>query len=207
VSVDGQSDTELIEAERRRLAHELHDGLAQLISAARWQIERLVTHQRAGGAIAADALEAAAKPLELAVHELRRSIQALHPPDLEFGLISALQRLTEGLPADVALAIDPAAEQLRDSHGLAIYRIVQEALRNAVRHGRAQQIAVQLRHSADGWTLEIHDDGQGFDVTQRPRESFGLRTIQSRVEELGGGMEVDSRHQAGTRLRIEFPIR
>lgn len=198
------SEAEILEAERQRLAHELHDGLSQWLVVARWQVLHLIELVKNGQSISEDALQWVLQPLEQGIVELRRSILALHPPDLEFGLVPAIERLVASLPLETTLTLDPDAARLSAEQGLAIYRTIQEALGNSLKHGHAKHAHVRLGKVGDQWALEIEDNGNGFDVDQRRHESLGLRTMEARAARIGGVMSVTSQPSCGTRVRVEF---
>ncbi len=200
------------EAERARVAGEIHDGLAQAFMGVLMQAraarifgrqhKRKVTHFL-------DSIESlAAEGLE----EARRSLFALRSTSLEGdGLVPTLERLVRNLSIDgrtrcvfvnhvEKLAASPLIED-------AVYRIVQEATQNALKHSDAREIQVKLEQESGGLRVSIQDDGTGIpgDVVQRARERGGLRAMWERARSCGGDLTVESRAPNGTWVSVLFP--
>ncbi len=216
--------TEEQESERARLAHELHDGpvqslivLGQRVELAQQCVARGETER------ALTLLESLREADTDVAQELRRVIGALRPIYLEdLGLMPALEMLAQGTGLEVCfenavgdVRFDPAVE-------LAVYRIAQEALRNVVRHARAQQVTLRVGHGAEysgaGYsgagklTLTVSDDGQGFTPSRRfdsytRAGHFGLVGIHERARQLGGTLTIESAPGAGTTLTVTFVVR
>lgn len=195
------------ETERSRIAHELHDGVAQSAAALMRRLEL------AGDGDPVDLLAATDQARAL-VQELRRVIAGMRPPVLDdLGLVPALGQLAheaghEGL--EVELALDGAArpEPIIET---ALFRIAQEALNNAVAHaGPGTRVTVRLdRGKAGAWRLRVCDNGRGFDpVALSPGGSaggLGLAYMRERIELLGGELKVDSAPGAGCTILAELP--
>jgi signal transduction histidine kinase len=125
--------------------------------------------------------------------------QALHVYCEEFSA-------TSGIP--VSCEADESARDLSRGAALALFRIVQEALGNAVKHGAAKQITVRLQRSGSDVTLEVSDDGHGFDRGQVPAAGgLGLITMRERASQLDGTFDVDSAPGRGTTIRVVIPFR
>jgi signal transduction histidine kinase len=187
--------------ERRRLARELHDGLAQELVYIRQQATALAAP--GGGSRAADRIAGAA---ERALEESRAAITALaRPGDEPLGdtLLAAATAVAARGGARVRIDTDPevrAPAELRE----ALVRIVREATTNAVRHGSAHHVAIELR-DGDGLRLRVRDDGSGFDTAVSPRpDAFGLISMRERVEGLGGRFRVSSRPGAGAVVEVDL---
>ena len=205
---------EASEAERRRWARELHDatlqdlgGLRILLSSAR----RSEDPQRLRAAV-----DDAVDQLAEAVANLREIIADLRPAALdELGTEAALRALVERLRTrtggDIRLDVDPGSERglmpTRYDPELeaTIYRVVQEALVNAVKHADAEHIGVTLVEREAIIDLTVVDDGRGFEPSDR-HEGFGLLGMGERVELSGGTLEVDSRPGQGTTVRATLPV-
>jgi signal transduction histidine kinase len=210
------------ESERLRLARELHDGPVQDLLAISYQLaeHRAEPAGPASRTPESDAMLDAERQRVLAVvGQLRGVIGELRPPGLaEFGLPAALRGYVTGLVRDVddgvpaiALELDEQTAELPESLAVTIYRIVQEALRNSMRHAQAHQITVELRREPDTVRLEIHDDGRGFRVPGRLNElaqagHFGLVGLAERVEQADGEISVTSSPDAGTTIAVRVPI-
>ncbi len=202
------------EAERQRWARELHDDTLQSLSALR---VGLSTAKRSGKPEALQqAVASAIDHLEEGITSLRALITDLRPASLdELGAAAAIQALCEraerqGMAIDVS--IDLAHEQGRASqrHELetetAMYRIVQEALTNAVKHGAAKRAVVEI-HDDDALVhVRVRDDGCGFDPAEQT-DGFGLLGMHERVQLLDGDLHVESQPGAGTTVQASLPVR
>jgi signal transduction histidine kinase len=128
----------------------------------------------------------------------------------EQGLAAALRlRLAAvegraGLATELVVEPEPF-ERLPGALEQELYRVAQEALNNALKHGKPGRIAVRLRRLEGGVSLEMADDGAGFDVAARADGGLGLRGMRERVARLGGRLDVESAPGRGTRVRVEVP--
>ena len=196
------------ETERTRIAHELHDGVAQSAAALMRRLELAADGDPAD-------LNKARDQAHALVGELRRVIAGMRPPVLDdLGLVPALHHLVAeaeqlGLAATLDIALpsfarpDPAIET-------ALFRVVQEALNNARVHaGPNAHIAVRLQQAGGRWQLIVRDDGCGFDpaATRRPKmqSGLGLDFMRERIELLGGRLRITSAPGAGCTLLAEIP--
>ncbi|MGD2178511.1 MAG: histidine kinase [Anaerolineae bacterium] len=206
------------EAERARLARELHDGPVQDLIALGQKAEMAQRLVDRGEVEEAEALLAELRNAELAtVEELRRLIGALRPSYLEdLGFAPALEMLVrqvaEGTTARVQLETVCADQRLAPEVELAAYRIAQEALNNALQHARAENITVRVRCGSGGLTLLVIDDGVGFELPPRPdlltqAGHFGLLGMRERATLLGGSFRVDAAPGEGTRVTVHLPAR
>ena len=127
----------------------------------------------------------------------------------DLGLVAALdwqgREVSRRSDAEVQVDAEGVSAGLPDEYKTAIYRLVQEALHNAARHARANNIRVSVRQSGDRINVEVTDDGAGFDP-QRTR-GMGILGMEERAKRLGGTMSIESRPGAGTTLRFELPVR
>jgi two-component system, NarL family, sensor kinase len=197
--------------ERNRLAREIHDTLAQGLAAIALQLETAdalldVNTQRAQQAIQ-QALALTRNNLE----EARRSVMDLRAAPLEGRtLADALRMLieewSERFHARISFNTTNENRPLPPRIEAGLYRIVQEALTNAIRHAIAQQISVEMVIDAGGLTLIIEDDGVGFDPARVPKDRYGLIGMNERVKLLGGTLELCSAPEAGTRLEVSVPL-
>ncbi|MFD7644332.1 sensor histidine kinase [Kitasatospora sp. NPDC059795] len=195
-------------AERQRLAREIHDTLAQGLSG-------IVLMAREAAAALPDSPAPAAAPLLRDIErtasanlaEARRFVHALTPPALDdTTLADALRRLADG--ADAAFHLDGEPYPLPVEAEVALLRLTQEALANAVRHAAAQHIAVTLGYLDDTVTLDVYDDGTGFDPAGAPTPgSFGLHGMHERIAALGGTLTVESAPGEGTAVAATLPLR
>jgi signal transduction histidine kinase len=198
------------EVERGRLARELHDGLLQDLCAVTRDLKALGARSDAKTVRVADV---AARSGE-AVHALRAICNDLRPPLLQHDLASALKALVEELDRRSAapIHIDVAADDLRlaDDVALAIFRITQEALHNAIQHADASEIAVRLTQYPDRLRLTVTDDGRGITDGVEPARfvaqgHFGLAGMRERAAMIGGKLDVQTAADYGTVVILELP--
>ncbi len=201
------------EAERQRWARELHDETLQSLSALRIGLSTAARSKRPEAL--RDAFRQAIAQLEDGITNLRALITDLRPAALdELGAQAAVEALAEratrhGVEVDVSIdfAHEPGRAETRHTPELetAIYRIVQEALTNAVKHGGARRAVVEIREQGETVHLEVRDDGSGFDPIAET-DGFGLLGMHERVELLDGTLHVDSAPGGGTAVRASFPV-
>ncbi len=202
------------EAERQRWARELHDDTLQSLSALR---VGLSTAKRSGRAeTLKQAVTSAIEHLEEGITNLRALITDLRPASLdELGAAAAIQALGEraeryGIEVDVSieLAYEEGREQARHLPEIetAMYRIVQEALTNAAKHGNAKRAVVEVHEDETDICVSVRDDGAGFDPSEHT-DGFGLLGMHERVQLLEGALEIDSAPGSGTTVEARFPIR
>jgi signal transduction histidine kinase len=197
------------EAERRRLARELHDETGQALMSI---LLGLSAVERAESAEAARA--AAGELRELVVETLqavRRLAVELRPSALDdFGLEPALRRLgqtvREGGELDVQVEATLGEERLPADVETALYRIVQEALTNAVKHAGAEHVSIVLTRKQRSVMVMIEDDGCGFDSAVISRDGLGLLGMRERVQLLDGELEIETSPGMGTTLVLELPL-
>ncbi|MFD8635356.1 MULTISPECIES: sensor histidine kinase [unclassified Streptomyces] len=218
-----------IMAERERLAREIHDTLAQGLSSIQLLLraaERALSEGSAavpapaedgaevsGGQAAALAhIARAREAAQENLAEARRFVRALTPPDLEHGsLAAALERLCAGAPGPrVRFSLSGSPRELPTPYEVALLRIAQSALANVVRHARADRAEITLTFMDASVTLDIVDDGQGFDPSSAASASgdggFGLPAMRSRAETLGGLFTVESDPGQGTAVAVTLPL-
>jgi signal transduction histidine kinase len=200
------------EGERRRWARELHDETLQSLSALRIGLSSAGRSDRPDAL--AEAVRQAVDHLEEAITNLRGLITDLRPAALdELGVQAAIEGLAErsarqGLAVDVSVELERERGSAPKRHAseleTAIYRIVQEALTNAVKHGHASRAVVEIREEDSTIHLSVRDDGGGFD-TDAETDGFGLLGMRERVELLGGKLLVDSAASGGTTVTASVP--
>src|SRR6266536_1386052 len=190
--------------ERRRIARDLHDGLAQELAFIVRRAKRMLEQ----GPRLAD-ISQIANAAECALDESRRVIATLTRPldePLDMVLSEAVKGVADRLGTTVALALDPGVHVAADVRE-ALVRIAREAVTNAARHGDAGLVRVELENGM-GLRLRIVDDGRGFDNGARKRlrnGGFGLVSMSERARANGAVLSVDSRRGAGTTVEVELP--
>jgi signal transduction histidine kinase len=193
------------EAERRRIARDLHDGVVQELAGTAFALSGTARETSLPGPVRED-LRSASDALRRSLRQLRSFLVEIHPPGLDAaGLPAALEDLTApatsaGLEASVSVSgIEEAPEHVVTL----VWRVAQEAIRNAVRHARATHLRVAVDGDERQVRLTVADDGVGFDpATGSPDGSYGLRGLQSLVEDGGGRVQVESAPGAGTTVRM-----
>jgi signal transduction histidine kinase len=191
--------------ERRRIARDLHDGLAQELTFIATRAKAL---QSASANERGRMLRHVGSAAERALEEARRAIAVLAEPlddAFHVSLASTVEEMASRVGAhaelDVALGVDLPARTRE-----ALLRVVREAVTNASRHGHAKTISVRLSNH-DGLRLVIADDGEGFDLADpgRLEHGFGLLTMRERVEALGGDFRIESKPGNGTKVEVVLP--
>ena len=199
-----------VEAERNRLALDLHDSLAQKLFALRLSAESAETLLDRDPAAAREQVTKLQDLAEQAVEELRSIVFELRPPELEKdGLVGALRkhvgvlrRLGQGeIELDLAEELPPDPERDRD-----VLRIAQEALQNATRHSDAKRIVLHLHSDHSRLLLEVEDNGIGFspEAPELRSRRLGLTSMEERAKRLGGSLQIFSERGAGTTVRLEL---
>lgn len=199
-----------LEEAARRIAQNLHDEASQMLALAYLELNGLAqenpgeTAERIGGVI---------EHLDAVCAQIRGLSHELHPGLLErYGLIPALRTLAEGIGSRSGLPVSVSGEapSLPAAVDLGIYRVVQEALSNVVRHARASHAEVRLWTDESHVYLAIKDDGIGFQPKKTPDGRYvsglGLVGIYERIELLGGVCHILSGDRNGMELRVGIPI-
>lgn len=204
----------LQEDERRRIASEIHDAVSPLITGALYQVRAL---GMGAGAPAAGEDGGNAEDIQVVTDLLERSMDELHdvifdlrPPDLDdVGVVAAIERYVSqinrsGLPTQ--LEVIGEARRLSPDARLGVYRIIQEALHNSLRHAHADEALVRIEWLEDRLRVTIIDNGSGFDPERANRAaSLGLLSMQERAAAIGATFEIVSRPGAGTAIVLERP--
>ena len=202
------------EAERVRLAQEVHDGPAQALVNAIFQADYIERVLDTEPEVVRAEIRLLRERLRRELDDVRAFISQLRPPLLaELGLDGSIEDGVATMRAltGVTIVTDLAApaEQLSDEGQVVVLRVMQEALQNVRRHAEARMVRVSTHLADDAWTLEVVDDGRGFDVdtvTARGRRNFGLQFMRDRAELIGARFEVESGPAAGTRVRLAIPV-
>ncbi len=205
------------EEERRHLAHELHDELGQSISAIKAVAVSIAQHPKLTDPAVRESATTIAGISSHVYAVVRGMMQRLRPVILdELGLVMALQEMVDDWNThhqDVFCRLETSGElgQLGDDVDITVFRIVQEALTNIVKHAAASEVGIELRLTQQKETgahlveLTISDNGQGFDRQDYTR-GLGLLGMQERVLALGGELEIDTRPGQGLQLNVRIPL-
>ncbi len=210
-----QSEELAIVEERNRIAREIHDGVAQSLAFAGLKLDLVARLLSRDTEAAERELQAARTAIREMIREIRRSIFALRPVDLErHGFVETLRRYCSdfGQQNDVVVELQvPDLPELSLKSEAVLFRIFQEAMNNVAKHAEARNVSVRLVVSANGMVeIEVSDDGRGFhpdEVADRVTSAggLGLRQMRERVEGRGGRFEVVSETGEGTSVRASVP--
>jgi len=201
------------ESERRVLARELHDEIGQVLTAIKMNLRR---GQRANPATLQQTLEENLQMVDQAIGQIRNLSLSLRPPHLDaLGLVAALHWLVQhqarlgGFEGE--LDVDLGDIQIPSDLETICFRIAQEALTNALRHGNPSKVEVKLRVTDQRLCLTIHDDGIGFNYEESLQratrgDSFGLTSMEERACLAGGQIRIESTAELGTKILVGFPL-
>jgi signal transduction histidine kinase len=198
--------------ERNRIARELHDTLEQELAGITMQLDLAVDCFLQAPRVAEQALETARNMSRHSMVEARRSVWDLRCQLLEDGdLVSALTKIVEPLTARERVKVDARFEgtpvRLPRPAEMNLLRIGQEAVANAMKHGLARHISIELRYAPESVRLIVSDDGQGFAADQAsPTGHFGLLDMRERAQSMGSHLTVESQPGRGTRIAVEVPV-
>ena len=198
------------EAEKSRIARELHDQLGAILTASKMDMSWVRQHLAADQAVLGEKLSRALKNLDQGVQIKRSIIENLVPSTLRtFGLVVALRELAENMQASAGWVLDLELPEddstFSENASIALFRIAQESINNAAKYASAKTLRVALSCEDDFVMLEIRDDGAGFDLRNMRPKSHGLAGMRQRMIGLGGALQIDSRPGNGTRIRARLP--
>jgi two-component system sensor histidine kinase DegS len=201
------------EAERARLGQEIHDGPAQALANAIFQVEYIERVMDTDAGQAHTELGLLRELLRRELGDVRTFITRLRPATVdELGLDGAITETVDHLKALAGLTattdLTAPATALTNGQRTVALRVAQEALQNVRKHAGASNVTVVSRLEDDGWVLEVRDDGRGFDigaVAARGRRNFGLQFMRERAELIGARLDVRSRPDGGTVVRLAVP--
>jgi two-component system sensor histidine kinase UhpB len=193
------------EAERGRIAQELHDEVGQTLTAVLLQLKR--ASDQAPSPIRDDLVQVQ-ETIRGGIDELSRIARRLRPVDLDnLGLPGALKALANEFSLDSGLSVhrrlDTDLPKLSDEAELVLYRVAQEALTNAVRHANARRVDLELRRADNCLVLSVRDDGRGLGDS---KAGAGVTGMRERARLVGGQLTVDTRPEGGTEVRLRVPI-
>ena len=201
------------EQERTRLAREVHDGPAQALSNAIFQVEVVQRLLDRDEQLARAELQQLRDVLTRELRGVRAYLSQLRPPLLaDLGLSGAIReaahQIESALNVPVTVELDEAIDNLPETVEVVALRVIQEALQNARKHAQPSSIRVRMSKDGNAWAVEVRDDGKGFDADDPPvsgRRHFGLQFMRERAELIGGRFEVRSSPNLGTAVRMTIP--
>ncbi|SDO18540.1 sensor histidine kinase [Halobacillus aidingensis] len=201
------------EEERRRLSREIHDGPAQMLANVMLRSDLVDrTYRERGVEEAMQEVKSVRALVRSALYEVRRIIYDLRPMALDdLGLIPTLKKYLATIEdynnsIHISFASFGKERRLDTKYEVALFRLVQEAVQNAVKHAEPKEIKVKVELKSNGVMIVVKDDGKGFDTTQKKEKSFGLVGMRERVDMLDGELNIDSSLGEGTIVTIHLPI-
>jgi PAS domain S-box-containing protein len=202
---------ENLEAERQRVARELHDDVGQAVATVGVLLHTLAQTPGAVAEAMRPALQTTLTTIGGMTESVARLCREYHPAELlGLGLEGTLRAYVREFARRHGLVsrISTAAldEPIDGEHELHLYRIVQEALANVARHARAREVTVRLARRGQRLMLTIHDDGIGFTPAANESQGLGLATMRERAEIMGAALTVRSRPRRGTEIRVVVPL-
>lgn len=201
------------EEERKRLSREIHDGPAQMMANVMMRsdlIEKVYKEYGANEALCE--VKNLKKMVRNALYEVRRIIYDLRPMALDdLGLAPTLRKYLQTIEeyhSKTRISYRNIGEEKRlpSKYEVALFRLVQESVQNALKHANAKEISVKLEMTREHVAVLIKDDGQGFDINEKKAESFGIIGMKERVDLLDGEMSIDSKIGEGTIVLIRVPL-
>lgn len=200
--------------ERKKVASKLHDETGGILSVIKLNIDQLDENVFVAGSDAGDKLKATKKLLSEAAESIRNISHTLMPVALEkYGLKAALQDLVNAINTSGKIKIEDVLEGLEDSRSwnpqlsLTIYRMVQEAFSNIIRHAQATNVLFQVIELENSVTIYIEDNGRGLKTDSSDADGIGLNLLKQNIEYLNGKIEINSKENQGTFVLAELPIR
>ena len=206
-----------LEAERERLYRDVHDGPAQVLANAIFEVEYLERIAERAPAEVRQTLKTELSNLKGqfrgSLDSVRAMIYDLRPPELtELGLAEAMRNYASEWELrcgiKVASQLDLKDTGLSATDELAVYRIMQEALQNVHKHAHASAVGIAWSRANDNWVLHVTDDGMGFDLVKaaRHKKSVGLLSMRERAELIGGSIQIQSTPGKGTAVTLLLPV-
>ncbi len=203
---------EISEGERRRIGRDLHDGLCQHLAGIEMMSQVLAQKLSSRSRDAARRAGEISKNVREAISQTRSLARGLSPVTLESdGLVSALHELALNTEKIFGVACrphcDPPESVLDHAVATHLFRLAQEAVANAIKHGRAKHVSIELTNDRERVILKVNDDGSGFPVEMPRSEGMGLRIMQSRVGMMNGTLTIERNAGGGTSVICSVPNR
>jgi PAS domain S-box-containing protein len=200
---------EVREEERKYIAREVHDELGQILTGLQLNISVLAHKFAADSSALREHLKETLILADKALGVARNVATALRPAALDMGIVSALEWVAGRFSTNTGIQCGVYAEdteiQLDENHAIALFRIVQEALTNIVRHANASKVHIIFCRVGDDYFLKVRDNGSGFDQKTKRPDSFGLVGMQERALLLGGEVVINSKLGEGTEVEVHIP--
>jgi signal transduction histidine kinase len=198
------------EQERKRLAGELHDSLGQSLQIIKGRTQ-LALRQASNPPECIQQFQEIGETTSRAIQEVRAISHALRPAELDqLGLTKAVEWMVENISrtssTHFACETDNVDGVLNPEMEINLYRIIQEALNNVLKHAAATEVILELKREFNSVRFSLLDNGRGFQTDQKPTGGLGLESIAERAKLLGGNLDIQSAPRKGTRLTVLLPI-
>lgn len=200
------------EEERRKLSREIHDGPAQMLANVMLRSQIIDKVYRESPDQGVKEIHDLRKMVRSALYEVRRIIYDLRPMALDdLGLVPTLKKYLSTIEeyngdTTILFTFIGSEQRIPSKFEVALFRMVQEAVQNALKHAEAREIVVKLEIGRHHVTVIVKDNGKGFDIREKKKDSFGLIGMRERVDLLDGNLTIDSSVGAGTIVMIQVPI-
>jgi signal transduction histidine kinase len=203
-----QSQLETQEYSFNQISQELHDNIGQLLSSTKMLLNIGATELPT----VPDSIKTAEQTVSKAIQDLRSLSKSLNKEWLDqFNLIENVETERERINAtrNIEVTLDTTYQKLplEPESQVMLFRVVQEALQNSIRHASPKHINIQIKNTDHYFELIIQDDGKGFDISSAKKESLGLRNMEHRVQLLGGIITWQSEADKGTHISIKIPVK
>jgi PAS domain S-box-containing protein len=200
---------EISNREQRRIGHDLHDGVCQQLVAIAYQMDILGDQLQEKGVLESSEAERIGVLLNEAIHQTRGVARGLFPVKLdESGLESALEELADTTSSVFKTHCRFIGEKpfpyLDSTASLHLYYIAQEAVLNAVRHGKATDVVISITGAKDRFVLNIQDNGNGFQLPMTGSAGMGIRIMRYRARVIGATLDLKSQPNQGTQISVQF---
>jgi two-component system sensor histidine kinase UhpB len=198
-------------AERKLIAREVHDELGQTLSTLRFNISMLNSKFGTDNPDLSTLLKNMKELIDHAIFGVRNVSENLHPAVLNLGVFLSIKWLCENFTSNFEIPCifnspEPSIK-LAENRAIVLFRIVQESLNNIMKHAGAQTVQVSLSASNDQMSIEVRDDGKGFEIdAPKSQKTFGLFGMRERVRAVGGSLTITSERGTGTRVWASIPI-
>ena len=201
----------IYEKDRQLVAYDIHDGFVQTAAAASMGMQAALAAYPSDPDRALEQVASALQLLQQSLAQVRSLVRGLRPAELEeAGLVAAIGQLVRDTESSSRVRVQwspqVSFERLSPALEMSIFRIVQEALTNAVRHSKSERVAVAMQQSGGTIQLRIEDWGIGFDVSAAKVGHYGLEGIRERARLFGGAARIDSAAGKGTRIDVNLPV-
>ncbi|BBI99738.1 hypothetical protein FGKAn22_14310 [Ferrigenium kumadai] len=199
-----------VEKARKEIAREMHEEYGQALTALRMNLSLIRVQFGGNQPELKEKVQGALGLLDSIILKVRDMVSAIRPSSLNLGIASALEWLAEDLlkntDVQYELRIDSQPFQMGEERSTAVFRIVQEALRNVIRHAEADKVVIILEQRKDDCRLEVRDDGKGFDLDISRQQSMGLLGMEELSHMIGGELVIFSAPGQGTVVEVCIPF-